>query len=190
MKDIETTTLCFENEVGGYCPGLIFLLTTTMTSINIDCSLFPAGGALEVQGGFGASDPTPFAQEGPGYECTLCPYVTNCRRNLLRHAKTHLVNKPFKCTFCSYATAKRGHMMSHVRKHTGERPYGCRYCGYKASHPTTLTRHERIHTGEKPFKCSTCPYASSRKQQLQEHERTHWRVLSRPALWTKASVVA
>ncbi|XP_064456268.1 zinc finger protein 64-like isoform X2 [Ornithodoros turicata] len=182
MKDIETTTLCFENEVGGYCPGLIFLLTTTMTSINIDCSLFPAGG----HGNFksdegnsslgGAVDRLPASSRTSssvqGLTTVVTPYTSYSDLWCTRlHAG---LRAAYKCRFCPYKTTFKGGIVLHEQRHSEAASFKCRFCNYMSLDGTNVAKHEMSkHTGKKPYKCSLCAYIARTKCHLTEHLRTH-----------------
>ncbi|XP_005093302.1 uncharacterized protein LOC101854480 [Aplysia californica] len=51
------------------------------------------------------------------YRCSVCPYHTTCKSNILKHKRQHLHNKRYKCSKCSYSAARAVLLKNHLDAH-------------------------------------------------------------------------
>ncbi|XP_022129438.2 transcriptional repressor CTCFL isoform X1 [Pieris rapae] len=110
----------------------------------------------------------------PNYNCTYCNYVSHRKYLLLRHMKSHSVDRPFKCSVCDRAFKTRVSLNNHTNTHNGIKPHICKYCSTPFTTSGELVRHVRYkHTHEKPHRCTQCDYASVELSKLRRHIRCH-----------------
>ncbi|XP_007955415.1 zinc finger protein 350-like [Orycteropus afer afer] len=96
------------------------------------------------------------------------------KSQLIKHQKTHKIEKPHICSECGKAFIKESWLIHHQRIHTGEKPHRCSLCGKAFSKKYKLTEHhQRTHKGQKPYECTECGKAFLYNSQLNIHQRTH-----------------
>ncbi|KAM5141809.1 uncharacterized protein ACMZJ9_015503 [Mantella aurantiaca] len=100
--------------------------------------------------------------------CLVCGNIS-----LVRHKKSHVVERPYSCPECGKGFVQHGHLLRHQRIHTGERPFSCSECGKSFIQNADLLKHQRIHTGERPFSCSECGRSFTQKSVLLRHQTIH-----------------
>ena len=64
--------------------------------------------------------------------CLECAYVTDNKKNLLRHSIVHTDQKRFKCTQCTYRSKYESSVRRHMLVHKGEKLLRCTLCPFKA----------------------------------------------------------
>uniref|UniRef100_A0A1B6C8F1 C2H2-type domain-containing protein n=1 Tax=Clastoptera arizonana TaxID=38151 RepID=A0A1B6C8F1_9HEMI len=105
--------------------------------------------------------------------CSICNFVSQHSRDLVRHMRRHTGEKPYECNVCNRRFARQDKLLTHKRTHTGEKPYRCNLCNYATTDSGPLRKHLRIHSDERPHKCQMCPYRARDSSQLTVHLRTH-----------------
>ncbi len=117
----------------------------------------------------------PSSDSTPGFACQVdgCKYVARYAKDLVRHARSHTGEKPFKCETCKRAFSRRDKLQAHERIHAGDLRHRCDICNYACVDSGAMKKHRRVHTNERPFKCQMCPYRSKDSSQLTVHLRTH-----------------
>ncbi|GIY72964.1 hypothetical protein CEXT_118711 [Caerostris extrusa] len=75
------------------------------------------------------------------YSCSLCPYYSVQKSNLLRHFKTHTNERPYCCTQCDKSFTLKQALDIHTRTHSGEQPFVCNICGKAFSQLGNFKRH-------------------------------------------------
>ena len=124
------------------------------------------------------------------HTCTVCAYSSVRKGNLVRHARRHTHERPFKCSVagCGYAASERGALVRHTDLHNGVRKHVCLWagCGWRTNEPSNLKRHQLTHTHERPHACPHCAYAAAQAGNLRGHLRRrhpeHAIVVPRPAV--------
>ena len=111
------------------------------------------------------SDSTP---KDNSFQCTTCLKTFHDGRNLKRHEKFHIGEKPFECQTCKKRFTQKCDLNKHERIHTGEVPFECKTCKKRFTQSGSLKIHERIHSGEKP-----CFKTFNQPSILKVHERIH-----------------
>ncbi|XP_075526691.1 uncharacterized protein LOC142558442 [Dermacentor variabilis] len=84
------------------------------------------------------------------HSCRLCTYVTEYKKQMKSHLRTHAGVRPYRCHLCPDAFTDSSTLKRHVRSHTGERPFSCIHCGTSYSRRDHLTNHMYRHTAKKP----------------------------------------
>ena len=133
------------------------------------------------------------------FECELCHFKTNSRKNLNTHINkvhnkrqfctecgksyaskntlkehietVHLGNKQFKCEQCPYTTGRKNNLKTHVKVvHEKVKRFFCGECSFTHTLKANLLYHiESVHKVGKKFKCEECPYAPASKGSLKKH---------------------
>ncbi|XP_077286756.1 uncharacterized protein LOC143911650 [Arctopsyche grandis] len=107
------------------------------------------------------------------YKCDICLKSFAHQSKLFIHKKFHTGEKPYKCDVCLKSFATKCILVGHLRSHTGEKPYKCGICLKSFTQKSNLAGHKRLHTGEKPYKCNICLKSFAKKSNLAGHERSH-----------------
>ncbi|XP_066485073.1 zinc finger protein 768 [Tiliqua scincoides] len=92
---------------------------------------------------------------------------------VVRHQRSHLVEKPYRCPQCGKCFARSTDFIRHHITHTGEKPYTCVKCGKSFTRSSVLIEHQRTHTGERPYKCRVCGKGFSQNSNRNQHETIH-----------------
>lgn len=92
---------------------------------------------------------------------------------VVRHQRSHLIEKPYRCSQCGKSFARSTDFIRHQITHTGEKPYTCVKCGKSFTRSSVLIEHQRIHTGERPYKCRLCGKGFSQNSNRNQHETIH-----------------
>lgn len=109
--------------------------------------------------------------------CTYCPKSFRKPSDLIRHIRTHTLEKPFKCDFCMKGFAVKSTLNTHVLTHSSEKKWKCRFCYKTFSIMASLKTHERLHSNMKPFKCrhDGCEKHFKTSSQRRSHMKAHIR---------------
>ncbi|ODM96660.1 putative zinc finger protein [Orchesella cincta] len=91
--------------------------------------------------------------------CTYCTKAFRKPSDLIRHVRTHTLERPYKCHHpqCSKAFAVKSTLNTHLQVHgnqKAEMKWKCRLCHKAFSAFASLRTHERLHSSNRPFKCS------------------------------------
>ena len=117
------------------------------------------------------------------YQCDLCDYVSNDRRNVHRHKMVHSIIK-HECTYCERKFKSSFLLNKHIssahfeKKQIKVEPkiYYCDICDYKAKRRFDVKRHQTRHSNTKPRKpeifCEICNKKFSRNAKLNSHMET------------------
>lgn len=132
--------------------------------------------------------------------CSTCGMeVKGCRRDLLRHMRTHGYYKclvcfvelsskdeydahqrashpvpQLTCDLCDYKARKRSIILEHYKRvHLKERNVQCPICEAKFFNSTTLRGHMVRHNPVKKYECSFCQKMFPRLIAKQRHEKIH-----------------
>ena len=107
--------------------------------------------------------------------CEFCTKGFENFRDLDRHERIHLWEKPFYCTHCHYQAETGDTLTSHMRTHFQEKPYKCPEpgCHYAFVTSGRLERHSVVHSGEKPFVCQMCDEPFDWSSDLRIHMEEH-----------------
>ena len=104
------------------------------------------------------------------YECSICPYKTGYKPQLINHVST-VHEKPYECSICPYKTGSKQNLINHVSKvHEYNKPYECSMCPYKSGYEPNLINHvSTVHEGNKSYECTMCDFESGFQKKLKEH---------------------
>lgn len=110
--------------------------------------------------------------------CSICAKQCDCRSNLVRHERTHIIKKPHEyyiCDFCGKYIKDRDSLSVHIRRiHINRVRYHCDKCEKHFSKNSYLQWHIKIdHHKILEFKCEYCGKAFGRKYYLYRHRRIH-----------------
>ena len=64
----------------------------------------------------GATNSSVRQRVGDTFQCYVCEYNTNNKRNLMTHMRIHFGDM-LQCGVCEYKTTHSGHLTTHMRKH-------------------------------------------------------------------------
>ncbi|XP_040077933.2 zinc finger protein 605, partial [Ixodes scapularis] len=103
------------------------------------------------------------------YCCSLCPYSSYKRDNVVKHERVHTGEKPFVCSTCGKAFTQQSSLNVHQTAHTGERRHGCIECGAAFPKKSDLIRHARTHSGSKAYSCHLCAFRTSTSSNVKKH---------------------
>ncbi len=106
-------------------------------------------------------------------KCSMCHYVGQEPRDLIRHMLVHTGEKPYKCSQCDYRAKEQGKVSIHERTHTKEKPFKCSFCEFRAKVRSSVKTHEMTHTGDKPHECTLCWHKTTTGQNLTRHMQMH-----------------
>ncbi|PIO40657.1 hypothetical protein AB205_0027590, partial [Aquarana catesbeiana] len=112
-------------------------------------------------------------QDDEKFSCSECGKCYPRKSDLVRHQKSHTVEKSYPCPECGNSFLWKSALVVHQRSHTGEKPYSCPECGKCFSRKSELVIHHRFHTGEKPYSCPECGKCFSWKSDFVTHQRSH-----------------
>lgn len=107
------------------------------------------------------------------HQCAMCGKTFVKKRNLQRHIKVHLGERPYSCSWCMKTFARKDVLDLHIRIHTGDKRYTCVVCNKAFTHRGNLGSHMRVHTGEKPYVCSLCNKGYADHSTFKKHVRSH-----------------
>lgn len=88
-------------------------------------------------------------------------------------------NIVYPCDYpkCSYTCKLSSNLIKHKRTHTMEKPYLCDQCSFRSNFVNSLKVHKRIHTNERPYSCIYCSYRCNSSSNLKKHcKHRHWNV--------------
>lgn len=129
------------------------------------------------------------------YTCPVCPYKTELKSNLGRHAKSHettlnlsdegtmekLKAQPsttdnYKCGYCNFTTKFKQNLSKHVATH---RPSGnklllhsCDKCAFETKDKSSFKRHQLTHKKLEEvehYKCSQCNFVTKHQSSMNSH---------------------
>jgi hypothetical protein len=105
------------------------------------------------------------------YKCALCPRVSDTKRKIHRHMKTHSkIMRFYSCTMCHKKFKSEVTLTLHMKWHNQEYDYICSYCGQCFIQKVSFNYHIRAaHTKEYPFPCTKCDKKFVAKQSLKTH---------------------
>lgn len=105
--------------------------------------------------------------------CQHCDKVFNKLGNLIRHLKTHDVNKTHLCTVCNKTFAMGQELIDHANRHKGFTPHTCNLCNKSFLQLSKLKIHLRTHSNDKEFLCTECGKSFNRASNLRQHILRH-----------------
>ena len=82
------------------------------------------------------------------HQCTHCSKEFKKPSDLIRHARIHTHDKPFKCTQCFRSFAVKSTLTAHLKTHSGVKDFKCDICDKSFSTHGSLKIHMRLHTGK------------------------------------------
>lgn len=129
------------------------------------------------------------------YACTKCQQSFIRKGELIRHEKTHTVQKPHvgpeasqitapnkppilwkehpRCTECGKCFSTDKALAVHRMIHFENAPFKCAQCAKCFSNNKALTLHSRVHRGETFFKCTECSQSFGSLKALIIHKTKH-----------------
>lgn len=81
--------------------------------------------------------------------CLHCDKPYNKLSNLIRHLKTHDVNKTHLCNVCNKTFAMGQDLIDHLNRHKGFNPHSCHICNKSYMQMSKLKNHLRTHSDDK-----------------------------------------
>lgn len=84
--------------------------------------------------------------------CLHCTKSYNKLSNLLRHLKTHEINKTHLCNVCNKTFAMGQDLIDHLNRHKGFNPHVCNICNKSYMQISKLKNHLRTHSDDKVSK--------------------------------------
>lgn len=116
-------------------------------------------------------------KDGKWHLCSYCPKSFRKPSDLIRHIRTHTLERPYKCSQCLKSFAVKSTLTTHMSTHSKDKRWKCRLCPKEFALMSSLRTHEKMHTGNKPFKCA---YEGCEKSfKTSSHRRSHMRVHTR-----------
>ena len=67
----------------------------------------------------GATNSSVRQRVGETFQCDVCEYNTNNKRNLKTHMRIH-TGDMLQCDVCEFKTTRSDYLTAHMRKHTGD----------------------------------------------------------------------
>ncbi|VVC91820.1 unnamed protein product [Leptidea sinapis] len=70
-----------------------------------------------------------------------CSYSSSISSNLLKHKRTHNLDKLYLCDQCTFSTNFSNSLKVHMRIHLNNKPYQCLHCDYRCNSSSNLKKH-------------------------------------------------
>ena len=98
--------------------------------------------------------------ETEAINCLHCNKPYNKVSNLIRHLKTHDVNKTHLCNVCNKTFAMGQDLIDHLNRHKGFNPHTCHICNKSYMQISKLKNHLRTHSDDKVRSKKDCNYVT------------------------------
>ena len=106
----------------------------------------------------------------PRFQCTSCPYVVGCKRDLSIHISR--IHQPISCQICKGTFIDKYKLKIHKKNHCFNN-LKCSICNYSCSNKKRMGEHFLTHSDYKPFGCDLCDKRFRTRQEIKRHQNMH-----------------